>query len=398
MLEFEGMLDRLQAFDAEGTGVLSVYLQTAPRPSAGPNASAQLTEVLRPLRAAILDEDERKEFDRAAHRARELCERLSPLPRAVAIFTCPPRAFETVIPLATMVPRNGVWTSRLYLAPLIAALDEHERAVVVLMDKARARIFQVCMGRIEELESFTDDVPGRHREGRSLQRAYQGPAVGLVGMGYDSAKIQRHHEWHVRQHIDRVLRSLARSRRTPLLGRIFIAGPVEAVSELRRLLPTPLRRRVSGELSLPLIASPAEVLRAVTEAQEIVERGEELALVEELVERSARSRLGPTAVAEAVADGQVHLFVYGERTSLTGRQCGTCGWILVDGEPSPAVCPRCDGELLPPQDLVDLMMNRVLDEGGRVEEVRGEAADLLAASGGVGALIRYVPDYTPAPS
>ena len=393
MLPFERLLARLQAFDSENEPVLSLYFVTGPRPHTGPNIGAQLTDLVRPIGDTIDADAEREQLDRAAARARELAYALSPLPRAVALFVCPGRSFEAVIPLSTELPSSASWSNRIDLLPLIRALDELERAAVVLVDKSRARIFQVCMGEIEEVESIEDDVPGRHREGRSLQRAYQGRTAGLVGMGYDSPTIQRHHEWHVRRHIDRVLGSLARASRPPLLGRIFVAGPDEAVSELKRLMAPPLRRRLAGEVRVSVDASPAEVLVAVRAAQEVAERQEEHDLVAELIERPARTRLGAVAVAEAVADGQVYLLVHSEGASLRGGACETCGW-LIPGDP-PMTCPRCRGAVRPTEDLVALMLNRVLDLGGRVEAVRGAAADLLADADGLGAYLRYVPTLQP---
>lgn len=396
MLAFERLLDRLYDFDAEDAGVLSIYLQAGPSPQSGANHRAQLVDLLRSLRARIHDEDERARFDASAERAMEIADALTPLPRAVAIFLCPRRSFEVVVPLATPVVRQGFWGDRVFLTPLVAALDEHERSVVVLLDKARARIFQVCMGEIEELEAFRDEVPGKHRAGRSLQRAYQGRTAGLVGMGYDSPTIQRHHEWHVRQHVNRVLAAIQRRRR-PLLGRIFLAGPVEALSGFRRLLPSPLRRRFAGELKVSMDASIAEVLAAVTAAEALAERAEELALVEDLFERPARTKLGAAAVTEAVADNQVHTLVYAEGSSMAGADCPVCGWLLV-GDVRAATCPRCGGPMAPREDLIEVMLNRVLGHGGRVEEVRGRAAEVLRASEGVGAFLRWIPASTPVSS
>ncbi|MCA9738928.1 MAG: hypothetical protein R3E98_00135 [Gemmatimonadota bacterium] len=388
MLPSERTVHALERVKPGDTEVLSVYLRTDPARDAGRELRARLDAVLSPLRA-VLDEPERTRFEAAAHRISGALAALPVAPSGVAAFASPLGEVEIALPLRRPVAVAARWGDRPYLRPVLGELDEHERTLVVLVDKARTRLFEVCMGEIEELEAFEDEVPAKHRQGPSLQRAWQGPTAGTVGMGYDAEKIRRHHEWHVRRHVDRAIAALQRADRSGV-DRILVGGPVETVSEFTRLLPHRLRRRLGGTVDASLLASAAEVLAAVERVEHQVERSMERALVEDLWEHPRRSRLGAAAVSEAVADAQVHTLVYAAGARLPGGECGTCGWLLVDGTATKP-CPRCGEGVIPVADLVDRMIDRVLEQGGRVEEVRAEAAERLSRTEGVAALLRWAP-------
>jgi peptide subunit release factor 1 (eRF1) len=53
------------------------------------------------------------------------------------------------------------------------------------------------------------------------------------------------------------------------------------------------------------------------------------------------------------------------------------------------LCPACSGAVLERTDFLDYLAERVIQQGGRFEEVRGPAAERLAGAGGVAALLRY---------
>lgn len=388
MLAIDRLVSALESYVPGSDGILSLYLRTDPSGAEGRNLHAQTAGVTRGARARV-DRSDQAAFDDAVDRAVACVRRLSPLPRAVAVFVAPERGFEITVPLRVPVAATARWSRDPHLVPLMAQLDEHERVLVLLVDKRRARVFNVFMGEIEEVAHLEDDVPPKHRRGRGLQRAFQGSA-GVVGMGYDSPTIQRRHEWRVRRHVEHALDALVRADRWGV-GRVLVAGPPEVLAGVDRLLPDRLRGVDVGRLSVSVTASVQEVLEAALPAAETMEREQEAALVAELAEDS-RARLGLAAVAEAVADGQVQTFVYVARPAAPGAECGACHWIVHlpdDGSGDP--CPRCGGELRPEPDLIDLMVRRTIERGGRVEEVRGEAAERLRFVGGVAARLRYAP-------
>jgi peptide chain release factor subunit 1 len=281
------------------------------------------------------------------------------------------------------------WQPSPHLKQLVAAIDEHERTIVVLVDRERARIYRVFMGQIEEvaeLERLSDrgEEPGTaHRKARS------GRQSSAVPMDYGERNVERRHAWHVRQHLERVLAAI-RDKGAFAPDRVLVGGAKDTVHELLALMPPRVRAHTRLISGLSVGDSTNEVLARVTEAQERAEREAEEELVDNLMERDrSHSVFGSAPVMEAVSDAHVHTLVYAADVDVSGSECDTCGW-LVAGPPLDA-CPRCGGPMHAVPELVERMVHRVLEAGGRIEEVRGPASRTLGYKGGLAALLRYQP-------
>lgn len=389
MLPIEKQILDLERFDTHGAPALSLYVHTDPFRDSGRNMSAQLDALLESVRSGVDDDRDivasiGKNFDAALGAISSI-----PKPRAVAAFACAMRGFATAVPLRFAVAPEAFWDDHLHLQPLIAQLAEHERALVMLLDKQRLRLFRIFMGEIEELEDFTDELPGRNAAGRA-QRAYQGQSSNgfSVSMGYGSTNVERHHMWHVRKHMDRVLEVLQKNQEKQPVDQIFLSATPEARSEFLRLLPRRWRSSIANDLHIPMHATTAEVLAAAMAAQQASERGAEDRLIADLLERvPARAVLGARQVAEAVANRQVLTLIYAHDTHFPGALCDGCGLLMPDFAPAP--CPRCGVNTRPIEDLMDQMITGVLQQRGRIEEVRGPAAERLRDTDGVAALLRF---------
>ena len=159
-------LDVLERPGDTGPGVLSLYLLTDPTSGPGRNLHAQVTDLAHELRATVrgAPEEVRRALDDQIERLRTLLDQPGTRPRSLAIFASP--AWETVrqVRLMTRFLPEAHWGPRPYLAPLLAALDEHERMLVLLIDKAQARVFDIFADEIERVCRFASDVPPHHRE------------------------------------------------------------------------------------------------------------------------------------------------------------------------------------------------------------------------------------------
>jgi peptide chain release factor subunit 1 len=373
MLPIEETLSRIEGFDPAGAKALSLYVDLDPSRAPGRELRAQLANVLRPLEeAAAQDPVAAAAFRADAEAARRAARSLRPPPRGAAIFSCGERGFLAVVPLAVRVTPEAHWSERFSLTSLLAAVDEHEKVLVVLADKETARFFRVFLGEIEEIGDVSDDIPGHHKQG-----------------GYSQRKYQRDHVKHVRWHARRVADELLRLQRRERVDRIFVGGPVEAVTELTGLLPGRLRERVRPLGGLPQVASHSDVLRAVEEANRSVERSYEETLVAQAVEAMGRQAAvaGVADVTAGVVGGQVYLLVYARGTTLAGTHCSSCGR-LAAGELD-GTCPVCGDSAERVDDLLDRLVSLTISRGGRVEEVRGTAAEELEPMGGIIALLRY---------
>jgi peptide subunit release factor 1 (eRF1) len=165
--------------------------------------------------------------------------------KALAIFSCTSANFAQVRHLAGNVPAQ-LWIDRwLNLDPLVSAIAEQPPALLVAVDKERARVFRLVLDEIEELADIT---------GEPIKRQAQG--------GWAQSRFQRHEDLHAEANVRQVVRWILQLP-PGLFTRVAVAGPVEARVSFINQLPSRLHSAVI-EVSAPLyLQSPslAEHLR-----------------------------------------------------------------------------------------------------------------------------------------
>lgn len=353
-------------------GVLSIYLAFDPAGGERRDPGAALHDALE--RAArtpfALGHPERFEAERARV-LHELADyRVSG--RGLVVFSCAPRALWQVYELQVRVPTLARFAERPVIAALAAVLDEHERYLVVVVDKEQARLMTVYLGRIEHETRITDDYPGRTAAG-----------------GWSQARYARHREDHLHRHLLHVVEVLRREARRQPFDRLILGGPPEAAHGLRAVLPAGLRARVVGLFPGELFARESEVLERVQRLEEAAERQAEQALVARLIEAgrdAGPAALGWNETLQALGEGRVHKLVRAEGITRRGRVCPTGHFAAVEAIARCPICgARTDGRL----DLAEWAVERAYDTDASVEEVRAAAARALRREGGIGAVLRY---------
>jgi hypothetical protein len=170
---------------------------------------------------------------------------------------------------------------------------------------------------------------------------------------------------------------------------LVLGGPVEATSELYHLLSKRARSRVVARLSLPIKASAREVLEEVLRAEQEVEREMEKQIVQELIAAGGHHpvTLGlEQRTVRALGEERIWRLVCADGFSSRGGQCVNCGMLFAATDGS---CDYCGAAIKPDDDLLERMAERVLEQGGKVEEVAGDAAIRLRQAGGIGAVLRF---------
>jgi len=367
-------VDELASLDSGGTPVLSVYLGLDPARQVRRSYRIAFEDLVRDARER-LEGPVREAFVQETARVRAWLEGWDPRGRGLALFSCARRGLWQTHVLSVDVDDHLAFDSRSDVAPLLDVLDEYERFVVALVDKERARIFVVFAGEIEETDVLKDFVPGRHDQG-----------------GFSQANYQRHHEAHVFRHLKRVVEHLAHLLRRRRFDRLIVAGPTEATSELRRLLPRVLGLRLAAVVPGEMFASDAEVLETALQIERRLEReGEEL-LLDELLEKAGaggRATCGVASTLDALWFDAVQTLVVSAGVHLGGIECPNCGRL----DPGAFVtCPVCDTPTRPVHDLFHRAMVSARERAAGVEVLHGDAAGrLLKQGGGLGALLRYRP-------
>lgn len=259
---------------------------------------------------------------------------------------------------------------RPHLLPLEALLETYESFCTVIADRERARLLVSTMGETEEISEILDEVPGWHDQG-----------------GWAQARHQRHIREHAQRHFKHVADALLRLRERGRFDHLILAGPDEAVADLERELHDWVSRTVVARTSLPMSASPDEVLQRSLAVEEALEREQEHEAVVRLASEAAggtgRAVAGLERTLAALEAGRVEMLLVLSDLDEPGARCPSCGHLDTRRGP----CPACGAEMQPTPDVVEEAVESALRQRCRVETV-GEAPE-LADLGGIGALLRF---------
>src|SRR5207247_1069507 len=254
--------------------------------------------------------------------------------RGVAMFGAGGDRFEEVL-ASRPLPDRAALADAPYLLPLEALVERSESFCVVLVDRAKARLFTGALGRIDERTGVFDDVPGRHDQG-----------------GWSQANYQRHIEDHVGRHLRHVGDVVMRVFKRRPFDHLILGGPEEPVKEFERILHDYLQRRVVDRLTLPVTAGPADVLERTIEIEERLDTAREREVLDRLRAEAGAGRQGVVGlepVLEALNEGRVDTLVVPFGVAAPGVRCTACGSLASGGER----CPMCGGRMQAVPDVVE---------------------------------------------
>lgn len=297
--------------------------------------------------------------------------------RGVAVFSCSPKNFFRVYPLAVPV-RNLIHISdRPGVKPLATLLDNYGGYGVVLVDKQGARLFFFHMGELREQEGVLGETVKRakHGVGGSAVPGRRGPNVATRGMDEvvdrnmkDSVAFAIHffEENHVR--------------------RVLIGGTDENAKLFCNMLPKAWQSLVMGTFPMSMTASQNEVRTRALELGIQAETEREKRLVEQLITQAAKGNSAVTGLEDtlkALNEGRIQTLVIGEGFRKNAYRCKSTGWLTTKPEEG------CSGEddVEKIYDVVDFIVNHVMRGGGEVDVVMSSAD--LEKKGNIGAILRY---------
>ncbi len=311
-------IQSLQDLVGKGGPVVSLYLNvTPPRPFKSELRSL-IHEKWEKLQAAGLEKGFLRRIEAIFETLKGYVDELRPPERTrlLAIFTTGEEFFQEYrLPVA--LPSRLYVDPDPYIRPLTVLLDEFNRYCVVLIDRKRARVFDMYLGEIEEeLGILESGTPGWNSEGEG--RAARGTAVGTgPWAGWRESKIQRHITDHVHRHFKEVAELLLHHFERQRFDRLIVGGPEGAegkvVPRFLDHLHSYLRERLAGvfagEMDLPVNEVKQRALRVASQH----ERKEEEALIQRLLSEANRKGglgiLGLNDVVLALMMSQVHTLV-----------------------------------------------------------------------------------------
>lgn len=369
----------LQYQPQPGRKILSLYLEIDQSRPGNLNHGylRTLKDLLRSVEQRLGSEAERAEFQRNASRIQVSVAGMDVHGRSLVMISEASNDFFWSRELSIPLCPQARWDSKPYLRPLIEAVDEYERYVVVVVDRERARLFTFYLGRIEEERDMLSPHKRKHFKKTGRDTVQSQP------------NFQRRDDEHAQQHLKEVAAALERVAAGNGFDRLILGGPREITQELHRALSKKLQGLVVREIPLALETSEHQVLRATMAIEEEVERETEVKLVEELItagHKENQAALGLRPTLDAMRQGRILRLVYVFDLAIPGSQCSNCG-SLFEGRLS--ACVYCGGALEPVADIVARLADQVVEAGGQAENVRGPAAGRLGEAGRIGAFLRF---------
>lgn len=364
----ERNLQELLHFSADAP-VLSVYVNTDPTRGAADGYRLKLRSLLKEGGAPEADAQavERyfdHEYDWSG--------------KSVAVFSCAPAGFFRAYPLAMPVRSRVRVDQRAHVKPLADLLDSYGGYGVVVVDQQGARLFYFHLGELREEEGVVGEDVRRTKSGGGSQAA--GRRGGIAGQTKRTEEVA---ERNMREAAEFASRFFAENE----VRRVLIGGTEDNVALFRSLLPKAWQSLMAGTFPMSMSASHPEVLKRAVEAAQQFDRQRETRLLEGLATAAAKERGGVVGLEDTLAtahEGRVQTLVVQEGYRSPGFRCEGCGYLTTR---ELSACPYCDGAFERIPDAVELVVRRVMRDGGEVEVVHDN--EKLKELGDIGALLRY---------
>jgi peptide chain release factor subunit 1 len=301
--------------------------------------------------------------------------------RGKAIFACREQGIWREMDLPPRLGRAQIRVdSRFHLRPLVAAQSGVSRTCIALLNKLKARIFEL---NDEELRQRPDLEFGR--------LAKTGRSDGYLG--YDAGHRERHAEKEVKIHYKQFAESLLMLLQRDKFEVLLIGCHDDAWPELEPMLHTDLKQRLQGRFVVDPVAATAEDVRArATRILEEKRNAQLHALVREVIgeaHRNARGAVGLRHVLAALERQEVQTLVVGRDFHAPAAECVNCRHLDTRMARACAICGQPTREL---HDVTDALVDLALRNGADIQFI--EADPDLEKVGHVGALLRFRADHS----
>lgn len=246
------------------------------------------------------------------------------------------------------------------LTPLLWALDEYERYLIVQVDSERARFTSAYLGGASAQGDMEIELDAYDFRERSLMATRSPGTEGRHPGGNNRDQfddIMDAHRKRFYRDVTNHVRELMAEMGAP---RLVISGDEQSAHSFRDQLPDNLKKSVVGMIPAPFYETDSEVLDEVTETVLNYEREREEALVDEVInfaKSGGRGALGHADVVKALMEQRVETLIL--------------------------PYPPTD------RDLANELKLKAFRAGTTIELVHGLPATKLESEGGVGARLYY---------
>jgi peptide subunit release factor 1 (eRF1) len=299
---------------------------------------------------------------------------------AKAIFAYGREGFWREFDLPPNLPASQLFINRRFqLKPLAAILGAQAHLGVVLVDRQRARLFDLRLDELKE-KDLTENLDLFHPLSR------RGKSDGFAG--YDGGHAERRVDDEVLHHF-RDVASIMKDRAEKGIWEKLIVGCQEKNwSDLELQLHSYVRQRVVGRFSIDVAnATPEQVRTRATKVLHEWQASHRQELVKEVLSHARGHRRGVTGlrrVLKALQMGEVQTLIMGENYHAKAVECTSCGYI---DSHIVRYCHACGRPTLELEDVSEAMIPMAIRRDIQMYLVKDNTE--LDRAGNIGALLRF---------
>jgi peptide subunit release factor 1 (eRF1) len=316
--------------------------------------------------------------------------------RGKAIFACQQHGIWRELDVPPRLGRSQLRVdSRFHLCPLVAARAGGVRALIALVNRQMARIFELNTSGGNRHTA----APSNGEDFRQRPELEFGP-LPKTGrsdgyMGYEAGHRERHAENEIKNHFKQFAESLQSLLNRDKFDVLLIGCHDEAWPELQPMLHTDLKQRLAGRFLVDPVAASAEQVRE--QALRLLEENRKAqlqGLVRETIgeaQRNARGATGLRHVINALERQEVQTLIVGRGLKSEAVECPNCRHLDTRMVRQCAVCGHETREL---SDVADALVDLALRNGADIQFVDDDLG--LEKAGHVAALLRFRADQSTA--
>ncbi len=316
------------------------------------------------------------------HRILELAESLhGNQARVRAVFACSSRNFWREFDLPPQHHGTQLFVNhQFHLKPLALLLGAQPRLWVALVDRQRARFFELRLDELKEREGRFRTPPGR-----------QGRSDGYAG--YDGGHAQRRVNDEALHHFKDVAEHLSAALEKGLFEKLIVGCHDAGWHELETQLHPYVKKRLLGHF-------PADLARITNEQikeragrilrSSLDQRCQELA--KEAISQAksnARGVTGLRRVLKSLELGEVQTLLIGDKFSHLAVECNHCGHLDAH---MVRQCPACGQETHEIEDVTDAIIPAAIRRDIELFYVKDDPE--FDRAGNIAALLRFRADQS----
>ncbi len=369
----------------EGCAVTFYYQPTAPSNRSHRDESILIKDLVNSaLREAEKKGSKQKAAQPDLRRILEMTDALRSNGRnGKAVFACDEKDYWREFDLPGKLPRsNIILNQRFHLKPLAAIFDSMQHACIALVDRTKARVFEIIDGTIIEKLDFINELT---RRGRS-------DGWG----GYDAGHVERRVMNETMQHFKFVSDAIAGHFERGGSEKLLVGCHDDIWSEFEPQLHTDLRQRLVGRFRIDAkAATPEQVKKLALEQLQHHDEERKQALITDVIgeaHRNGRGAIGLRRVLRSIEAGEVQTLMIAASFNAPGVKCYHCGHMDLHAAADCAMCGKPNTQL---EDLGDAIVGYAIRNGLELVYIGDD--EQFDKIGRIAALLRFRADQsTPA--